>query len=535
MRSKRLAIGLSLLLVSSLLVACGPERGPALITPQEPTPERGPAPPPEQPGKGGPSISVEKMVSIDGGANWVDQVEQIVGQNVQFQITVLNDGDVPLSNIVISDYLPDCLEYVDGPAVEAICKTQLPYLPYYNLPGTNTPTWKCSELAPGNSVQVIYTAHVVESGMCKNQVSVEGEYDEEIVTAVGSATVTGITGQPPGWDDWGDAPDPYPTLNASNGAYHQLNGPWLGSARDGEPDGQPDASALGDDNAGLDDEDGITGLTSIFTGLTSTITIVVSGGGGYVQAWIDWNSDGDWLGSNEQIFNSYLPDGTHTITVAVPSNAVVGQTFARFRINTLGNLSTTGEAKNGEVEDYAVVIEEGQPPVPEPVLTDWGDAPDPYYPTLNASNGAYHLLNGPWLGSARDGEPDGLPDALALGDDNNGNDDEDGVTFTYHQDINTLDIEILVSGGGGYVQAWIDWNIDGDWQDMATTNIPYNDYINLGYRVDGSHTISLYVPSSLAATLETFARFRISLTGGLLPTGGADNGEVEDYELSISY
>jgi len=141
-----------------------------------------------QPG-GKPSISVDKLVSADGGASWHEEVEQDVCQNVQFQITVTNDGDVPLSNIVISDYLPDCLEYVDGPAVE-LCRTQEP--PYWNISGTNTPTWKCSELAPGNSVQVIYTAHVVESGICKNQVSVDGEYNGDIAHDEYVAYVIGL-------------------------------------------------------------------------------------------------------------------------------------------------------------------------------------------------------------------------------------------------------------------------------------------------------------------------------------------------------
>jgi len=133
-----------------------------------------------------PSISVEKKVSNDGGQTWHEEVNQDVCQNVQFQITVTNDGDVTLTHIVITDYLPNCLEYVSGPAVNGICPTDEP--PYYNLPGTNTPTWKCSELSPGSLAQVTYKAHVVE---CENQVSVEGEYDGQIVTDTDCATVIG--------------------------------------------------------------------------------------------------------------------------------------------------------------------------------------------------------------------------------------------------------------------------------------------------------------------------------------------------------
>ena len=135
-----------------------------------------------------PSISVEKKVSNDGGQTWHEEVNQDVCQNVKFQITVINDGNVALTNIVIADHLPNCLEYVDGPAVNGICPTIAD--PYYNLPGTNTPTWTCSELPPGSSAEVIYTAHVVE---CENQVSVEGEYDGQIVTDTDCATVIGET------------------------------------------------------------------------------------------------------------------------------------------------------------------------------------------------------------------------------------------------------------------------------------------------------------------------------------------------------
>jgi uncharacterized repeat protein (TIGR01451 family) len=64
--------------------------------------------------------------------------------------------------------------------------------PYYNLPGTTTPTWTCPELSPGDTVQVTYTAHVVQSGICKNQVVVEGEYNGQIVSDFSGAVVHGI-------------------------------------------------------------------------------------------------------------------------------------------------------------------------------------------------------------------------------------------------------------------------------------------------------------------------------------------------------
>lgn len=101
--------------------------------------------------------------------------------------------------------------------------------------------------------------------------------------------------------------------------------------------------------------------------------------------------------------------------------------YARFRLTTdtltLDTASANGPASDGEVEDYLV----GEEPVDE---YDFGDAPDPTYPILLASNGARHIINGPRLGASVDVEADGQPSATATGDDVGGTDDEDGVTFS---------------------------------------------------------------------------------------------------------
>ena len=81
---------------------------------------------------------------------------------------------------------------------------------------------------------------------------------------------------------------------------------------------------------------------------------MVSGGGGVVQAWIDFNSDQAWQ-ATEKIFDGFLPDGVHTINFTTP-DAVIGQTFARFRISREGGLGPEGQAKDGEVEDHEVWI-----------------------------------------------------------------------------------------------------------------------------------------------------------------------------------
>ncbi len=167
--------------------------------------------------------------------------------------------------------------------------------------------------------------------------------------------------------DFGDAPDGpigpgYRTLLGNNGARHFIGGPWLGDAGDtpdSEIDGQPHPTAHGDDlNDGNDDEDGVT-IPILAQGGTSTITVEVNGGGGVLEAWIDF--DGDWVWTAaEQVYSGLLAAGNHSFNVTTPAAAVLGQTFARFRISTGGGLPPFGPASDGEVEDYVVQIEEQQ-------------------------------------------------------------------------------------------------------------------------------------------------------------------------------
>jgi len=164
------------------------------------------------------------------------------------------------------------------------------------------------------------------------------------------------------WHDWGDAPDNwgargYPTLFVNDGARHIIAGPWLGTADekpDAEANGQPDAGASGDDVAGADDEEGVS-IPPLIQGQLASITVSVQGGGGVVQGWIDFNGDQAWDNS-EGVFDGFLPNGVHIVSLVVPENATVGPTFARFRISRGGGLDPHGPAQDGEVEDHAVSI-----------------------------------------------------------------------------------------------------------------------------------------------------------------------------------
>ena len=173
--------------------------------------------------------------------------------------------------------------------------------------------------------------------------------------------------------DYGDAPDPlYPSLNASNGARHQLgNGVFLGNCVDSDPgvmagggplggmatkdDTSVDTPAYGACTAG-DDEDGVT-ISTLDLGASGVSVDVTASAACRLNAWIDWNGDGNWAGAAEKIFtNVQLNAGVNKLSVNVPPFAVVGDSYARFRCSTIGNDGITGEAADGEVEDYKVAI-----------------------------------------------------------------------------------------------------------------------------------------------------------------------------------
>ena len=171
--------------------------------------------------------------------------------------------------------------------------------------------------------------------------------------------------------DFGDAPSTaqsgfassYPTLFADNGAFHGSDsGPYLGSvAPDVDNDGHPSAAADGDDTIGSDDEDGVAFPFLMFAGSSQTITVTASAPG-QLDAWIDFNRDGDWNDSGERITaltGTSVVAGPNSLTFAVPANASGGTSYARFRISTAGGLNPTGFATDGEVEDYQVQIGSG--------------------------------------------------------------------------------------------------------------------------------------------------------------------------------
>ena len=327
-------------------------------------------------------------------------------------------------------------------------------------------------------------------------------------------------------EDFGDAPEIYPTLLGNNGARHVIvKGFQLGARIDSEVNGQPSGDAKGDDAVPVgaaDDEDGVVFTSPLVPGQTATVE-VISSDKGFLNAWVDFNNSGSWVETDEQIFiGTSLNQGTNSLAFFVPASAKGGATFARFRLSRQPTLRFDGPAPDGEVEDYQVSVDEQ--------FLDFGDAPDGPYPTTLKNNGARHqIAEGFVLGQFIDGELDGQPSLDALGDDGPPviADDEDGVTFkTPLIPGQTATVEV-VGPLRGRLDAWVDFNLNGSWADEG-------DHIFVSVLLSSGVNVLQFTVPTFAKTGATYARFRLSRQGGLNFDGPGRDGEVEDYRVAIT-
>ncbi|MBR9814373.1 hypothetical protein GYB61_11025, partial [bacterium] len=160
--------------------------------------------------------------------------------------------------------------------------------------------------------------------------------------------------------DFGDAPDgPYNTLRANDGARHTVGALFLGTAIDSDDDGQPNATATGDDiDAATNDEDGVTFDNLVIGSDNASLSVVVSQANvGQVNAFVDFDqSNGFGVPSEQVVTNELIDTLAETITFAIPQTAATGDTFARVRLSTVGGDTATGQAADGEVEDYQITL-----------------------------------------------------------------------------------------------------------------------------------------------------------------------------------
>lgn len=191
--------------------------------------------------------------------------------------------------------------------------------------------------------------------------------------------------------DYGDSPDTYGTISGAAGAYHSFadydfdgvigsaEELYLGALIDGEAGGNPDTAAASDDTNNLDDEDGISSLDQIdpdsgsYSISAANIAITNSyATSATLHGWIDFDLNGTFdadeyasvsvaSGLNNQNPAAGL---TWSTTPGIESVTPGSTTYLRLRLTTdsgFTSASATGEAENGEVEDYAMTVFDAAP------------------------------------------------------------------------------------------------------------------------------------------------------------------------------
>lgn len=152
--------------------------------------------------------------------------------------------------------------------------------------------------------------------------------------------------------DYGDAPN----TGGYGNPYHEITNPLrLGTSITAEANGYNSPTSSGDA------DDGVT-MPVFQAGITTNLAIRAAGAGGYLQAFFDWNADGDFNDAGEQVAaNLQDTGGTGFVSIAVtpPPSASTYNTHARLRWSTQQNLTSTANAPDGEVEDYYITVTGG--------------------------------------------------------------------------------------------------------------------------------------------------------------------------------
>ncbi len=198
--------------------------------------------------------------------------------------------------------------------------------------------------------------------------------------------------------DFGDLVDSYGTTQGAgnpgpDGAVHTVNpNLWLGPSVDVDLDGQPEPMAgfmtggddgntgpgtLGVSTPAGDDENGISFPTPLIPGSPACVKVTArnaTGSAAVLQAWVDFNGDGQFQISEQLTTGNFTPAGAsipnggvtnQNFCFDVPADATFngGNLFARFRLSQTGGVTANGPAipgngvfPTGEVEDYKLPL-----------------------------------------------------------------------------------------------------------------------------------------------------------------------------------
>ncbi|MFT4732493.1 MAG: LruC domain-containing protein [Gammaproteobacteria bacterium] len=218
----------------------------------------------------------------------------------------------------------------------------------------------------------------------------------------------------------------------------------------------------------------------------------------------------------------FVQTGANTVIEGIANDC--GGAYSATNFIEFGADSVIGQT--GCTNGMAASISQTIADAPVAPTIDFGDAPASYS-SLTVDDGARHSTenNAIFMGSGVDAEIDSYQ--FPLSDDvTDGNDDEDGVAFVTGLEVGNSALLELVSSTSAFIDVWIDF--DGNGVFGSDEKIADAQPV-----IQGTNTLLYEVPEWAEAGT-TWARFRLSSVGGLLPTGSFSDGEVEDHQVDIT-
>ena len=164
--------------------------------------------------------------------------------------------------------------------------------------------------------------------------------------------------------DFGDAPDSYDTLFSSNGPWHGLLN-W--DSKTDAAEVMLGATVTNEGDAEVtdkDDDDAFSAAPTTVVGQTKRVTVKVtntSNADATLAGWFDVNGDGTF-DSTEAIAPITVAPGASTVELTLPAADSTGTTWLRLRLYADDTTpSPVGVAAGGQVEDWAIVVEDAKP------------------------------------------------------------------------------------------------------------------------------------------------------------------------------
>jgi hypothetical protein len=274
-----------------------------------------------------------------------------------------------------------------------------------------------------------------------------------------------------------------------------------------------------------DSKDNLSFVVTLKNGVPDKNNPVASIGGTW-KSFFDWSYD-----SANNTFTAVqkrtIPgsaQGSITLNYKVTDNTAMAAAANGFMVNlkTPAYMAGRNNSQDDVVSSYSFTR-----------AYDYGSAPMSYGSArheinlLKDNSGRY--MKYIFLGKKVDPEQDELNAGRTVGNNKKEDSDNDGINFPVLTAGQTASIQVEVTAhhdSYGVLNAWFDWNADGDFND------PGEKVINpLAVYSSGNYIIQVDVPVDAVTSQPTFARFRIGANSG--PTASNSWGEVEDYQIFI--